>query len=564
MKQLNEYSVRWLLVCLITVIVLGDGRAKADFICESSTKMPNVNGPNDDVMPSLTADGLSLYISSIRPGGLGGVHDLWVATRSSIQEDFGTPVNVGAPVSSPYYEDSPFISADGTELYFTDGYYKVGSHPYLRPGGFGVGDIWVSTRVTTDDEWGTPTNLGANVNSASCDGAPCLSADGLTLFFDSMRSGGSGGLDLWMATRPTISDAWEPAVNLGPNVNSKQDDAGARILPNGLTLVFTSNREGNYDLWATRRATISEPWGPPFKLGPEINTDLFEVGPAFSPDGSTVYLCRGEGGEWDLWQDKIIPIVDFNADGIVDKADICIMVDHWGEDYSLCDIGPMPFGDRIVDVQDLIVLAEHLLPVFLAHWELNETEGSIAYDSVGDHDGTLNGNPLWQPYGGKVNGALQFDGIDDYVSANFTWNIWKMKISATAWIKGGAPGQVIISQTDGTGYGASWLYADSSSGKLSTKLMDPQPALVSESVITDGAWHHIGLVWDGSYRYLYVDGAEVARDAAALSYNVPCDGSLYLGAGKTLDAGTFFSGMIDDVRIYNVALTLEQINSLSQ
>jgi Tol biopolymer transport system component len=154
MEQLNEYKVRLLLVCLVTLMVIGSGRSKADFICESSIKMPNLNGPNDDVMPSLTADGLSLYISSIRPGGLGGVHDLWVATRSSIQEDFGTPVNVGAPVSSFYYEDFPFISADGTEIYFTDGYYKVGSHMYLRPGGFGVGDIWVSTRVTTDDEWG--------------------------------------------------------------------------------------------------------------------------------------------------------------------------------------------------------------------------------------------------------------------------------------------------------------------------------------------------------------------------------------------------------------------------
>jgi hypothetical protein len=37
-----------------------------------------------------------------------------------------------------------------------------------------------------------------------------------------------------------------------------------------------------------------------------------------------------------------------------------LIVDHWGEDYSLCDISPTPFGDDIVDVQDLIILAEHL------------------------------------------------------------------------------------------------------------------------------------------------------------------------------------------------------------
>ena len=61
-----------------------------------------------------------------------------------------------------------------------------------------------------------------------------------------------------------------------------------------------------------------------------------------------------------IWQAPILPVVDLNGDGIVDAADMSIMIEHWGEDYSLCDIGPMPWGDGIVDVQDLIVLAEHL------------------------------------------------------------------------------------------------------------------------------------------------------------------------------------------------------------
>jgi len=57
-------------------------------------------------------------------------------------------------------------------------------------------------------------------------------------------------------------------------------------------------------------------------------------------------------------------VADLNRDGIVDSADMRIMVDHWGTDEPLCDIGPMPFGDGIVDVQDLIVLAEHLFEEF--------------------------------------------------------------------------------------------------------------------------------------------------------------------------------------------------------
>jgi hypothetical protein len=98
-------------------------------------------------------------------------------------------------------------------------------------------------------------------------------------------------------------------------------------------------------------------------LGPVVNSSYREGGPALYEDGFTLYLTSdrpGGSGERDLWQTPIIPIVDFNGDGIVDSADMCIMVDYWGTDEPLCDIGPMPWGDGIVDVQDLIILAEHL------------------------------------------------------------------------------------------------------------------------------------------------------------------------------------------------------------
>lgn len=85
--------------------------------------------------------------------------------------------------------------------------------------------------------------------------------------------------------------------------------------------------------------------------------------PSISADGSMLYYAsRGAGGYGgnDLWQVSIEPVADLNSDGIVDAADMCIMVDHWNTDEPLCDIGPMPWGDGIVDVQDLIVLTKHL------------------------------------------------------------------------------------------------------------------------------------------------------------------------------------------------------------
>jgi hypothetical protein len=242
------------------------------------------------------------------------------------------------------------------------------------------------------------------------------------------------------------------------------------------------------------------------------------------------------------------------------------MVDHWGEDYPLCDIGPMPWGDGIVDIEDMKVLAEYLFkavsdPTLIAHWPLDEAQGSIAYDSSADCDGVLIGEPVWQPDGGVVAGALQLDGVDDYVSTDFVLNPADGKFSVFAWMKGGVPGQVIVSQERGM----SWLMADPTDGALRTNLRTPEvtgrntkpagPPLICPTVVTDGDWHRIGFVWDGSCRHLYVDGAEVATDATPLSELESAEGGLYFGVGSTLASGTFFSGLIDDIRIYNRAIS---------
>jgi len=249
------------------------------------------------------------------------------------------------------------------------------------------------------------------------------------------------------------------------------------------------------------------------------------------------------------------------------------MVDYWGTDEPLCDIGPTPLGDGIVDVQDLIILAEHFFEDYrlIAHWNLDELEGNIAHDGANDNDSNIHGEPLWQPEGGMVDGALQFDGIDDCVETDFILNPADGAFSVFAWIKGGAAGQVIISQKDNTvgrttNPGSAWLGVGASDGKLTTGLMNTVfGSLDSESVITDGQWHHIGLAYDfdGLHRYLYMDGIEVAKDTNPVG-GVSSDGGLYIGASKDLEAGTFFSGMIDDIRIYDMALSAEEIAELAR
>jgi Tol biopolymer transport system component len=343
---------------MVVILVLALGMSvevtNADFTFGEPTNLgPTVNSSFDDDTSDISADGLELYFTSARPGGEGG-YDIWVTKRPTTADDWGTPVNLGPTVNSSSSENSPSISTDGLTLYF-------GDWPSHRPGGYGSVDIWVTTRPTTADDWGTPVNLGTTVNSSASEGSPDISGDGLELYFTSNRPGGYGSLDIWVTTRATTEDGWGTPVNLGPTVNSSGLDHCSGISDDELTLFFAY--DNIWDIFVTRRTTIEDDWGKPVNLGPTVNSSSSDDDANISADGSTLFFFSnrpGGYGSYDLWQSSITPIVDLNGDGIVDAADMCIMVDHWLTDEPLCDIGPMPWGDGVVDVQDLIVLAEHL------------------------------------------------------------------------------------------------------------------------------------------------------------------------------------------------------------
>ena len=344
------------LLILVLVLGLATDVSKSDYIFGTPINLgPAVNTLYGDFSPSISADGLSLFFSSLRPGGY-GASDLWVTTRVMINDAWEEPVNLESTVNSSYWDLHPSISADGLMLFFVSD----------RPGGFGRDDIYITMRATTDDPWGAPVNLGSTVNSSVWDGIQCISADGLMLFFASERPGGLGSTDLWLTIRANAFDRWEEAVNLGTTVNSSSWDSPTSISSDGRTLFFESDRPGSSeytDLWVTTRPTVSAPWGTPVNLGPKVNSLNHDSGSSLPADERTLYFWSnrpGGVGHYDLWQVSIEPVIDLNGDGIVDSTDMCVMVDHWGENYSLCDIGPTPLGDGIVDIQDLIVLAEHL------------------------------------------------------------------------------------------------------------------------------------------------------------------------------------------------------------
>jgi hypothetical protein len=248
------------------------------------------------------------------------------------------------------------------------------------------------------------------------------------------------------------------------------------------------------------------------------------------------------GGCWQV--ERVLICQDLDRDGTVGPNDLAILADNWlGEVKEAGPLPPLP-----------------ALP--LAHWKLDETEGTAAHDSIHDNDGTLV-DAVWRPTGGKVDGALEFDGEFDFVTTPFVLNPADGPLSVFAWVKGGAPGQVIISQTRG----ANWLCTDPSDGKLMSDLRAPGQAdgsIISQAVITDGTWHHIGFVWDGEYRYVCVDGAQAAKDAEPLSGLQGADGGLFFAIANTYAADTCWRGFIDDIRIYNQALSVEETEELAR
>jgi len=281
MNWLNSSKKRLVLTGFVTaVILLGGRRAKADFIFGEPVNLgPPVNPAG---CPNISADGMELYFSSVRSGGY-GQDDLWVTRRQRRNDPWGEPVNLGSTVNSSYQEWFSTISQDGLSLYFSS----------TRPGGSGGWDLWMTTRGTTDKDWGAPVNLGQTINSSADEYQPNILADGCTLLLCSSRPGGYGGLDIWITKRDTKNDTWGTLVNLGPPINTSAEDGRPSMSLDGLTLFFRTDRPGGFgggDIWLTTRATTNDPWREPINLGPTVNTSSWECGPSISRDGATLYF----------------------------------------------------------------------------------------------------------------------------------------------------------------------------------------------------------------------------------------------------------------------------------
>ena len=142
-------------------------------------------------------------------------------------------------------------------------------------------------------DWSAPVNLGPVINTANDDGGPFISRDGLTLCFDSAKPGGFGGADLYVSHRASRESPWDTPINLGSTVNTSYHENACNMSPDEHRLIFQSNRpggEGVQDLYVTRRHGSKQNdfrWMTPQNLGYPINTSDGEYHPTFYEDDAT-------------------------------------------------------------------------------------------------------------------------------------------------------------------------------------------------------------------------------------------------------------------------------------
>lgn len=258
------------------------------------------NGAFLDGCPFISRDGKSFFMASRRltgPGDAKSDINIWVSTRSGVDQPWGAPVLVGEPVSvdttsaaaTEVNDFCPTLDRDGHEFYFVSN----------RPGGCGGDDIY-TTRLRPDG-WDPVANLGCGVNTAANEASPFplpQSTTGTVLYFSSTVSGAG---DLYLSE-------WHGGAFQGrqlvPGVNTASVEGQPNVRRDGLELFFFSNRSGSLgnDIYSASRASTADDWSTPVNLGAAVNgtTASSETRPSLSWDGTTIYFGSNRaGGEGD-------------------------------------------------------------------------------------------------------------------------------------------------------------------------------------------------------------------------------------------------------------------------
>ncbi len=225
---------------------------------------------------------------------------LWQSMRQSTNESFGVPVRVEDSINNQpdHNLTDPTLSADGLVMIFCRTKIGIDGDP----------DLWMSTRPSSDASWSEPISIGPGVNTEHGEWEPELSPNGLELFFNSSRPSRNGGTDLWVSRRANREAEFGPAENLGPNVNSKDNEGGAALSGDGLTLVFHRSMPTEMTLWRATRNSLDAAFEAPqrVKISLPANEWFFSV--CLTASGEELYGIHRSANGYALAMSRLKPV----------------------------------------------------------------------------------------------------------------------------------------------------------------------------------------------------------------------------------------------------------------
>lgn len=235
-----------------------------------------VNRMQLQFFPVLTADQETLIFTGLNEGGN---EDIYISKFENGR--WSLPASLSPNINTDSNEGTCTISADGHTLVFTG---------CNRQDGYGSCDLYIT--YWKGGKWSVPENMGEKISTRYWESQPSLSADGTVLYFASDRPGGQGKADLWKTERNENGEWGEP-VNLGPTINTPEDENAPFIHANGSTLFYASKGlpgMGGFDIFLVELGSDSEP--NPVNLGYPINNSGNQVGLFITADGTRAYYTE--------------------------------------------------------------------------------------------------------------------------------------------------------------------------------------------------------------------------------------------------------------------------------
>ena len=257
-----------------------------------------VNSAFSDFAPVISADGLTMFFTSRRPTTPKEIEKNKEVMESVYQTEYDIQkrkwtktIRINNIINIQDRNNSAIaLSNDGQRMLL------------YRDDIFGNGDIYESTLAGT--EWSDAKKLPVPINSEYHESSASYSPDGRTIYFVSSRKDGAGKRDIWYCTQ-NIDGVWGNAKNIGAPINTKEDEEGVFMHPDGKTLYFSSKVQGGaggFDIY--KSVYENEKWGTPENIS-KLNTPGDDVYFVMEANGTVGYYASakpGGTGEKDIYK----------------------------------------------------------------------------------------------------------------------------------------------------------------------------------------------------------------------------------------------------------------------